>query len=253
LSTVGPLVSIITPVRNGMPFVAEMIESVRRQDYPHVEHIAVDGGSTDGTLDVLRHSDGLIWVSEPDRGMYDAINRGFRMARGEIVAYQNADDRYVVPGAISTAAQHLREHPEVDVVFGSFRYIDEGGTPISGPQPAAPVDLRALRRCNVVPPHATFVRRAVVEQGHWLDPELQFAGDWDWLLGMSEAGRRFAQLPAVLSEFRLHPRSKTSRAGWRLRLREWRRICRRHGISLPVLVWYETFYAPLRRRLGLPI
>lgn len=246
-----PLVTIVTPVRNGMPFLAEMLESVRGQDYPRIEHIAVDGGSTDGSVELLRRSPGVVCVSGADRGMYDAINRGFRMGQGEILGYQNADDRYVVPGAVSAAMRHLADHAEVDVVFGDFRYIDEAGRPLARRPPSpARVDVNTLRRYNAVPPHSTFVRRRVVEGGHWLDPELQFAGDWDWLLGMAAAGCRFGHLPEILSEFRLHRRSKTRTAGWALKLREWRRICQRHGASLATVVWYETFYLPLRRHLG---
>jgi glycosyltransferase involved in cell wall biosynthesis len=249
-----PLVSVVTPVLNGRRFLPDLLESIRAQDYPRIEHIVVDGGSTDGTLDLLASTPNMRWVTAADRGMYDAINRGFRLAGGDVLAYQNADDRYV-PGAISTAVRHLVAHPELDAVYGDFRYVDEQGRPLgSGVSRSRPFDRSRLRHCNCIPPHSLFVRARIVRgQGHWLDPHLQFAGDWEWVLAMAMAGRRFAYLPATLSEFRLHGRSKTATTGLRRRVEEWRRICRRHRVSLPALLWYEGIYAPLRRRLGLPV
>jgi glycosyltransferase involved in cell wall biosynthesis len=248
-----PLVSIITPALNAARFIEETLESVRAQDYPSLEHVVVDGGSEDGTVDLLRRAPGVVWTSRKDSGMYDAINTGLRMARGEIVAYQNADDRYVIPDAVSTAVRYLRDHPETDVVYGDFRYIDEEGRPAKRePMRSRHFDLRMLLRYNFIPPHCTFLRiRMVREEGLWLDPTLRYPGDWDWFVRMALAGKKFAHLDKVLSEFRLHPRSKTNTLGWRAKLSEWRRICRKNRTSFPLLLWYETFYVPLRRRLGL--
>jgi glycosyltransferase involved in cell wall biosynthesis len=249
-----PLVSVVTPVLNGARFLPELLASIQAQDYGAIEHVVVDGGSTDGTLELLRRTPGLVWTTSADRGMYDALNAGFGMARGEILAYQNADDRYVVPGAVSAAVDYLTAHPDVDVVYGRFRYIDEDGRP--GPRAAPrmrPFDARRLRRYNFVPPHSLFLRAAAVRRdGHWFDPTLQFAGDWDWVLGLAQAGKKFGVLPIVLSEFRIHRRSKTATVGWATKFREWGRICRRRRASLLLLAWYEALYIPARRRLGLP-
>jgi glycosyltransferase involved in cell wall biosynthesis len=249
-----PLVSIVTPVLNGARFLPDLLASIRGQDYGAIEHVVVDGGSTDGTVEILRAAPGVVWTTAFDRGMYDAINEGFRRARGEILAYQNADDRYVVPGAVSAAVSHLVRHPEVDAAYGRFRYINEDGQPRPGPIPRhRPFDARRLRRYNFIPPHSLFVRAsAIKDDGHWFDPSLQFAGDWDWVLGLAQAGKAFAALDEVLSEFRIHRRSKTATFGWPAKVREWRRICRRRGASLPLLLWHEAFYIPARRRLGLP-
>jgi hypothetical protein len=109
-----------------------------------------------------------------------------------------------------------------------------------------------LLRYNFIPPHCTFLRTRVVrEEGLWLDPTLRYPGDWDWFVRMALAGKRFAHLDKVLSEFRLHKRSQTATVGWLAKLSEWRRICRKNRTSFPLLVWYEAFYIPLRRRLGL--
>src|SRR5690349_9655830 len=105
-----PLVSIVTPSLNRVDLIESTLRSVRSQSYPNVEHIVVDGGSTDGTLEVLRRYEGtygLRWMSEPDQGMYDAINKGLAMARGEILAYLNTDDLYL-PWTIDTVVSTFR-------------------------------------------------------------------------------------------------------------------------------------------------
>jgi glycosyltransferase involved in cell wall biosynthesis len=249
-----PLVCIVTPVLNGERHLADLLSSVRAQDYPRIEHIVVDGGSTDGTLDLLRGAAGVRWISEPDGGLYDAINKGLRMASGEILGYQNADDRYVAPDAVSAAVSVFLEHPGVDVVYGDYRLIDEQGRSIGTRRVAArPFSIRRLEGTSYVPPSSTFVRRRVVfEDGHWLDPGLRLSGDWDWFLGMAQAGRSFHALQRVLSEFRVHPRSVTQTLGWRPLLAEWRRVCRKRRVGFVRLVWNEVFVASARRRLGLP-
>jgi glycosyltransferase involved in cell wall biosynthesis len=237
----APLVSIVTPVLNGARFLREMIESVRAQDYPAIEHIVLDGGSTDGTVELLQQTTGIVWRTGRDAGMYDAVNQGFRLSRGEIVAYLNSDDRYVVPDGVSTAIRRFAEEPDVDVVYGDFRFIDTDGRYASVRQPRGRrFDVAALRHGNYIPAHSTFVRKSVVEGGHWFDPTLQFAGDWDWVLGMAQAGKKFSHVDRVLSEFRLHGAAKTATFGWRRKLSEWRIICRRRGASLPLLFAYEV-------------
>ncbi len=101
-----------------------------------------------------------------------------------------------------------------------------------------------------MPPHATVVRARVVRgEGFWLDPRLRYAGDWEWFLRLWRAGKRFGHLPEVLADFRVHPAAQTARSGLRVKLGEWRVICRRHGLSLPRVVWHEAFWQPLRARL----
>src|SRR5271168_3648478 len=120
----APLVSIITPCYNAAKFIDETIESVLAQDYPHIEYIVMDAASTDGTVEILkRYDQRLKWISQPDRGAADAINRGFALSHGEIFTYLNADDVYL-PGAVSTAVSSFQG----DVVYGDAWWIDEAGT-----------------------------------------------------------------------------------------------------------------------------
>ena len=245
-----PRVSIVTPVRNGARYLPELIASIRAQDHPDIEHIVVDGGSTDGTLDVLRASGDLRWMSEPDRGMYDALGKGLRRATGTIVAYQNADDRYAARDSVSRAVAALAARREADVVYGDYRVIDGEGRPLREVR-GREFDAAALTRYNFVPPHSTFLRRRVLDdEGLWPDPGLQYCGDWEWFLRLSAAGRVFVHLPEVLSEFRAHRRSKTASTSLLGKTREWSRVCRRHRLSLARLVLYEAVLVPLRRRLA---
>ncbi|HLA97025.1 MAG TPA: glycosyltransferase family 2 protein, partial [Anaerolineales bacterium] len=141
-----PLVSIVTPSFNQGRFLEETIQSVLAQDYPRIEYLIVDGGSTDGSLEIIRrYADRLgWWVSEPDRGQTEALNKGFARARGEIFAWLNSDDTYL-PQAVSEAVAYLQAHPEAGMVYGDANLVDEHGRVI-GKFPARQTDYQRLRR-----------------------------------------------------------------------------------------------------------
>jgi glycosyltransferase involved in cell wall biosynthesis len=130
-----PLVSIVTPSFNQAPFLEETIKSVLEQDYPHIEYIVMDGGSTDGSIEIIkkyasplenfRHSIHA-WVSEQDQGQTDAINKGFARAKGDILAWINSDDTYN-PKAVGEAVLYLMENPDVAMVYADCNFIDEQG------------------------------------------------------------------------------------------------------------------------------
>lgn len=152
----SPLVSIITPSYNQAHFLEETIQSVISQDYGNLEYIIVDGGSTDGSVEIIQQYANRIdwWVSEPDRGQTDAINKGFDKANGEILAWLNSDDTYI-PGAISEAVAYLTNHPDLGMVYGDTNIINAEGN-ILGKFPARQTDYTRLRRGYVHIPQQVF-------------------------------------------------------------------------------------------------
>lgn len=202
-----PLVSIVTPSLNMASFLEETIESVLSQDYPRIEYLVLDGGSSDGTVDILkRYEPRLRYVSAPDSGQADAINRGFQQTSGEIFAFLNADDLYL-PGAVSAAVQAFAAYPVAGVVYGDAWYIGEDGRRIR-PYPVERFDPDNLRRrCFICQP-AAFFRREAFAAGGMLDSRLRFALDYDLWIRMS---RRFpmVKIDALLAASRLHGGSKT--------------------------------------------
>jgi glycosyltransferase involved in cell wall biosynthesis len=204
-----PLVSIVTPSYNQAGFLEQTVHSVLSQDYPCLEYIIVDGGSTDGSLGIIQqHADQLAWwVSEPDQGQADAINKGFTHARGEIFAWLNSDDAYL-PGAISEAVEFLLANPEAGMVYGDANLVDEEGCVI-GQFPARQTDYQRLRRGYVhIPQQASFFRAALWRQVGPLDPSFYFAMDYDlWVRLAKIAPLRYH--PRMWANFRLHGGAKS--------------------------------------------
>lgn len=194
--------SIITITFNSREYLAETIESVLSQDFAEFEYIIVDGGSTDGTLEIIRRhaaADPRIhWISEPDNGISDAFNKGIRMAQGEIVGILNSDDTYAA-GALGVVAVAFAAEPACDVVHGDMLRF-QGTTPLFRLKPA-PVDERVWHDMPVNHP-ATFVRRAVYERVGLFDTRLKVAMDYELVLRQYRAGCRFSYLDRVLANMR---------------------------------------------------
>jgi glycosyltransferase involved in cell wall biosynthesis len=209
----APLITVVTPSYNQGMFIGDTIESVLGQDYPAVEYLVVDGASTDSTLDVLRRFEGRVqWVSERDRGQTDAINKGWRGARGEVIAWLNADDVYL-PGALAQVAGFFREHAHIDAVYGDCDYVNPAGRVLE-PYPTRPYDYVALVRSarNFIPQPATFLRRRVLDTVGYPDENLHYVMDFDyWLrVGLKHA---VAYLPTRLAATRLHAGAKSVTSG----------------------------------------
>lgn len=205
----SPLVSIITPSYNQAKFLEATIDSVLAQDYPRIEYIVVDGGSTDGCLDILeKYSDHIdTWISEPDSGQTDAINKGFDRASGEIFAWLNSDDVYQ-PGAVSEAVAYLQGHPEVGMVYGQADFIDETGKWI-GRFNAAQTDYQKLRKGNVhIPQQSTFFRSRLWKLVGPLDTSFYFAMDYDLWVRIACLSP-IAYVPRSWASFRLHGEAKS--------------------------------------------
>lgn len=210
-----PLVSIITPSFNQAKYLEATLRSVLGQNYQRIEYIVVDGGSTDGSLEIIRAYEARLnrWISEPDLGQADAINKGFAMATGEIMAWLNSDDTYE-PGAIESAVQFLNRHREVGMVYGSAFYIDESGKRIAR-YPAGPTDHTGLRRgVNTIPQQAMFFRSRLWKMVGPLDPTFFYAMDYDLWVRIS-AVSPIAFHPEPWANFRLHGESKSLTAARR--------------------------------------
>jgi len=211
-----PKISIITPSLNQSKYIEEAILSVMNQAYDNYEHIIVDGGSTDDTLEILGRysfrSDKLKWLSEPDQGQSDALNKGFRMATGDIVGWLNADDRYL-PGCFYKVAEVFANNPDVDIVYGDYRFIDEQGK-VFKLRKEIDFDLFILKYLHVlyIPSTATFFRRWVIDEGNFLRLDLHYAMDYEFFLRLALKGYRFLHVPEYLADFRWHPESKSSKA-----------------------------------------
>jgi glycosyltransferase involved in cell wall biosynthesis len=204
-----PLVSIITPSYNQAPFLEATLRSVLDQDYPRLEYIVVDGGSTDGSLEILRRYETRLaaWISEPDRGQTDAINKGFALATGDILAYLNSDDTYC-PDAVTEAVAYLQAHPEVGMVHAGAFYIDQVGHPVAR-FPSAPTSHLDLRRgAPKIAQQAAFFRAEVWKMVGPLDPSFFYAMDYDLWVRIS-AVTPMAFVPRIWAGFRLHDESKS--------------------------------------------
>jgi glycosyltransferase involved in cell wall biosynthesis len=204
----SPLVSIITVVLNSVQYLEACIESVLDQGYPHIEHVFVDGGSTDGTVDILsrysaKYPERIRFISEPDKGVSDADNKGLRMAKGEIIGLIGSDDTYE-PGAIQVVVEFFRANPHAYFVFGDCNLIDEKGEIF---RRARPRDFNLKRALNVicdVPGTSTFCKREVFEQiGQFSDAGVTAAADFDFVIRAAKVFQ-IHRIEEVLSNFRYH-------------------------------------------------
>ena len=250
-----PRFSVIVPTLNGRRFLAEALESIGAQDHLGVETIIVDGGSTDGSVELIRawaeaRPGRARWISEPDRGQADAINKGFAMATGDVVGWLNADD-LLEPDAVATTMQAFGEDPELGFVWGFCLVIDHEGHPLYVQNPFVREDFAILRRHrNFVPQPGSFFRRSLLARFGPLDASYHYMFDYEFFLRLAGSVKaRF--IPSVLARFRLHAESKTGRAH-REFLHEERRAFLAHGGSLrsPFFLdlWrYRYLDAPLDR------
>lgn len=206
-----PKISIVVPSYNQGRYLGDTLRSIIDQKYPNLELILVDGASTDTTLDVIRqYEDHLTWwVSEPDGGQTEAINKGFRKSTGEIMAWINSDD-LMADGALHRVASHFLDNRDVDVVYGNRILIDEDGAEIGRWLIPFHSD-RVLKWADFVPQETLYWRRSAWNAiGCQLDTSFRFAMDWDFLLRLSDAQVRFEHLPHFLGLFRIHGQQKTS-------------------------------------------
>jgi len=205
-----PKISIVTPSFNQGNFLEETILSVLEQDYPNIEYIVMDGGSTDRSVDIIRkYTDRIaFWVSEPDEGQSDALCKGFSRATGEIFGWLNSDDT-LAPGTLSRVGEFFAAHPDVDITYGNMHLVDPSGRRLYTAYPL--LDLRILVYENrFIPQQAMFWRRELYVRVGGVNPELRFAMDFELTVRFLRAGARVAKIHKPLANFRFHPDAKSS-------------------------------------------
>jgi glycosyltransferase involved in cell wall biosynthesis len=202
-----PVVSIVTPSYNQGRYIEETLQSVLNQDYPNLEYIVVDGGSSDNTIEILKKYEGrLTWISEKDRGQADAINKGFHMAKGEILAWLNSDDTYL-PGAVHKSVRYLEAHPEVGMLYGEGYHVDEEGEFIERYY-TEPFDYQRLSEVCFICQPTVFLRAEVIRTVGPLDVTLDYCLDYEYWMRIAKRFR-IGYLGSYLANSRLHMDTKT--------------------------------------------
>lgn len=206
-----PKISVITPSFNSIHTIGDTIESVRSQDYPNWEHLVIDGGSSDGTVDLLKRYPHLVWVSEKDEGHYHAMNKGILKAGGEIVNILNADDCYR-PGALRAVAEAFARHPDWDALFGDIVYVDGEGREIYRREEAC-YDYKVLVHsgvCYVI--HQTlFVRKSTHDRlGLYRHKEFINTCDFEFILRLGQTGCKVGHVPCLLVNYRYHEHGQSA-------------------------------------------
>ena len=204
-----PKISVITPSYQQGEFIEATIQSVISQNYAYLEYIVIDGGSSDNSVDIIKHYVPHIsyWVSEPDDGQTHAINKGFNKASGDIIGWINSDD-VLLPDALLKVGIFFNEHPEIQMVYGDALAIDRQGKPFDSKKPGS-FNLEWLIRTNGIPQSSVFFRRDFLISIGYLDERLHYAMDYD-LLMKAALKQHPVYIPITLSAFRIYPETKTS-------------------------------------------
>lgn len=235
-----PLISIVTAVRNGAPYLRALIESVLQQDYPNFEHIIIDDGSNDdeATVDILRSYPHLRWWSRSNKGQYLTQNEGIAAARGAIISVISADDIYLTQDTFTRVYEYWRSNPECKVIYGKTLRMDKQGkllpyqVEINGKYP------RWLLRYYPYIQHCSlFVARdLIVSRDIWFDPSYKYAGDWDWIIRVCSASSQIGYLDHFLAILRMHERQTSRVAALEAVVQEHRKVCAKYGASYRVHV-----------------
>jgi glycosyltransferase involved in cell wall biosynthesis len=240
-----PLVTVVTPSFNQAKYLERTILSVLDQDYPNLEYIIIDGGSTDGSLEIIKKYASRLsqWVSEPDKGQTDAINKGFGMAHGQILAWLNSDDTYN-RGAVREAVEFLTVHPGVGLVYSDAHFINANDDVIGNFASAQTDRSRLLRGYVHVPQQTTFFRADLWKKIGPLDPTFFFAMDYDLWVRLTAYAPLVYFPGKIWANFRLHDDGKTIAADDRC-WPEMLRVHRREGGSWFSVIQFKYFLRKL--------
>jgi len=231
------MVTIITTTKNRKAFLEKATRSVLSQDYPHIEHIVIDGGSSDGTPEFLKRREGkykdrgfiLKWISEKDNGQAEAMNKGARMAAGEYIAFLNDDD-FLEPGAVKAFAEVFEAHPEIDFVYGDNHKLDSA----IGKKELVSYRFYSLHDMTnggyQIPSCASMFRRALFAKAGYFDESLRHVAEHDLFTRFTENGARLYYFPVPFETIVEHPGRGTN-AFFLRSLRETKSVNFRHGAS----------------------
>jgi glycosyltransferase involved in cell wall biosynthesis len=228
-------ISVVMPSYNQVEFIERSILSVLNQNYPNLQFVIMDGGSKDGTVNIIRkYERDLVWRSEPDNGQSDAINKALAVADGELVGWLNSDDVYF-PGALSLINKAAWRHPRAVLYSGMVAMIDRSDRVIRVPRLSRPTIGGLLFEGFPMHSQGVFWRRAVQSQVGLYDIDLHYAMDFDfWLKLLTQGDAEF--LPAILGGFRIYEGTKTSSAPERGHA-EVRAIRKRYGVDDTTVCW----------------
>lgn len=258
-------VSIVTPSYNQAAYLEETIQSVLSQDYPNVEYIIVDGGSTDGSVEIIKKYESQLayWVSEPDAGQAAAINKGFKRATGDVLAWLNSDDKYA-EGAIRKVMGLFNSDDQLELLYGDYFCFTNAGRVIAKPKIAFDFNI-ALYVYLMIPQPSSFWTKSLYDNLGGLNENFHFAFDYDFFL---HAGRYLKNKPGSMrhehdyfSYFRLHDESKTIRQQEkfkqeRQKIREQFDYLSRPRMlkkALKIFYWTKTLYAFYAQRGFVPL
>jgi glycosyltransferase involved in cell wall biosynthesis len=243
-------ISVVTPSFNSAGTIRSTLESVASQDYAEVEHLVIDGGSTDGTIEILKQYPKLTWVSEKDKGHYHAMDKGTRMASGEIVAILNADDCYR-PGVLSRVAAAFAQHPDWDALFGDIVFVDGEGREIFRREEAM-FDPQIIRYGhNMVNHQAMFLKRAVyLRLGGYRYEEFKNCCDYEYVMRLIRARCRIGHIPVHIVNYRYHDQGQSADLRVRANMaRESAAIRKEYGVPGGWLGKLLTTYARCKRQV----
>lgn len=204
-----PRITVVTPSYNQAEFLEATIQSVLDQNYPNLEYLVIDGGSTDGSVDIIKKYQSKIsyWMSEPDGGQVEAINKGLRLATGDWVTWQNSDDIFYL-NAFSGLAKAIPRHPKADLIIGNMMLIDRQGQNLRDVHYVTPSYNAMLAEGMVLTNQAAFWRCSVHQEVGYLDETLNCSFDFEWFLRLLKA-KRAAHVNEMWGCYRLHEETKT--------------------------------------------
>lgn len=229
-------ISVVTPSYNQAEYVQRTLESVMEQDGVAVEYIVIDGGSDDGSREILESLAPRldVLVIEPDDGQADAIRKGFERASGDILCFLNSDDT-LQPKALRYVAGYFESHPQIDAIYSHRLFIDEQDQ-IQRFWILPPHNSYCMRRWDFIPQETCFWRRSLMERAGGIDPSFQFALDYDLFVRMMAVGK-FERVPRFLAAFRVHGEAKSTLYYETVGRTEIARVQAQNGIRLH---WYDT-------------